>query len=95
MAANALGMCIGAVQAVADTKSIGIEWYSEGDSKMALLKKRSASKGETVQAVQKLFEWKPCGIAYRDEAVADALSIYHTAHKASPVVKFLHNDRKN
>lgn len=94
MAAAALGMCAGAVQAIADTMDIGLEWYSEGDSKMALLNKRSATKGETITAIQKHLPWIPSGVAFRDEAVADALSVYVCARKNSSTIKLLTNADK-
>ena len=94
MAAAALGMCAGAVQAIADTMDIGLEWYSEGDSKMALLNKRSATKGETIVAVQKVLPWIPSGIGFRDEAVADALSVFICARKNSSTIKLICNADK-
>jgi Holliday junction resolvasome RuvABC endonuclease subunit len=88
-AAIALGLVAGAVQAMADFLDLGIEWYSEGDSKKALLGKLSASKGETIRAARRVYRVKYTGVKYKDEAIADSLSVYNAAEKSSPVVKFL------
>jgi len=82
-------MVTGMLQTIADCLNIPIEWYSEGDSKKALLNKRSATKDETIGAIKALYKvpWK--GIKYHDEAVADAMSIYHTALQQSSTLKLL------
>jgi len=81
----------GSVSGIAQTISVftglGIEWYSEGDSKKNLLGKISAEKKETIIAVGKHYDWKPSGTKYIDEAVADALSIHYVASKQSPILK--------
>jgi len=86
---------IGVVSAIAQTLSdvfqIPIEWYSEGDSKMASLGKRAATKNEMIVAIDKLYEVPWRGIKYMDEAVADAISIFHVAQEQSEVIKFLKN----
>lgn len=88
-AAVMIGMVTGMLQTIADCLNIPIEWYSEGDSKKALLNKRSATKDETIGAIKALYKvpWK--GIKYHDEAVADAMSIYHTALQQSSTLKLL------
>jgi Holliday junction resolvasome RuvABC endonuclease subunit len=48
MAAVMIGIVIGVLQTIADFEEIGIEWFSEGDSKDFLLGKRSATKEETI-----------------------------------------------
>lgn len=89
VAATALGLVTGAVVAIADILDVPIEWYSEGDSKMALLNKRSATKGETLLAIQKKYTYTTYKTAYIDEAVADALSIHYCASLSSPMLKLL------
>lgn len=99
-AAEMLGITKGIMQTLADTLNIGIEWYSEGDSKKALLGKISATKLETIQAVSKLYnipktgnKTKPTapwsGVQYVDEAVADSVSVYHCAKKQSSLFKLM------
>ena len=97
IAAISLGMVSSMPQTIADFLGFKIEHYSEGESKKALLGKRSAEKIETIYAIDKLFDvpitkgikkdkkdkvialWS--GIAYKDEAVADAISVYYAALK--------------
>ena len=81
IAAISLGMVSSMPQTIADFLGFKIEHYSEGESKKALLGKRSAEKIETIDAVDKLFDVKWTGIKYKDEAVADALSVYYAALK--------------
>ena len=86
-AAATIGMCLGIIQTISDCKAIGVEYYSEGDAKMNLLGKRAAEKDETIQAIKKLYKisWK--GTKYIDEAVADAMAVYHVATRQSATLK--------
>ena len=86
-AAVMIGIVTGVMQTIADTLEIGVEWYSEGDSKKTVLGKRSAVKQEMISAVDDLYEVPWEGIGYRDEAVADALAIHYTASKQSNVIQ--------
>ena len=86
-AATSLGLISGAVQSMSDFLDIPIEWYSEGDSKKALLGKLTATKEETIIAVSKLYDVKWAKVKYKDEAVADAISVYVAALKHSPYLK--------
>ena len=102
-AADAIGIVKGIMQSIAICNDIGIEWYSEGDSKLALLKKCSGEKIETMMAIDKHYDVPTTkgtkknakgqivalwtGISYIDEAVADSLSIHYTASLVSPVLK--------
>jgi len=86
-AAVMMGMCLGILQNISVFGNIGLEWYSEGDSKMSLLRKRSAAKGETIAAIDKLYTVEWAGKKYIDEAVADAISIHYCAKKESPFMK--------
>lgn len=91
-AAVMVGMVAGILQTLADVLNIPIEWYSEMDSKKALLGKKSASKNETIQAIKNIYSsLKFKNIKYHDEAVADAMSIYFTACKLSPTLKMILN----
>lgn len=73
--------------AIADALDLPIEFYSEGDSKKALLNKPSASKQETIDAITKLYVVPWTGKKWRDEAVADAISVFHVARIQSSVIK--------
>ena len=88
-AAVMIGMVAGIEQAIADTLGIGIEWYSEGDSKKALLGKIAATKQETIDAIHAKFDNWRTGTKYIDEAVADALSVYYCATKYSSTLKLI------
>ena len=87
-AAVTQGVVSGIGQTISDCLEIGIEWYSEGDSKKCLLGKISAEKVETINAITKLYgkDWRT-GTKYIDEAVADALSIHYVASKQSSTLR--------
>ena len=86
-AAVMIGIVTGIVQTLSDALEIGVEWYAEMDAKKCLLGKNSATKKEMITAVGKLYDvtWK--GVKYYDEAVADALAIYHTALQQSNTLR--------
>lgn len=84
-----IGITIGILKTLSDTLDIGIEWYSEGDSKKCLLGKISASKQKTIDAIKKLYKIPWTGKKYIDEAVADALSIHYCATKQSATLKMM------
>lgn len=90
-AAVMIGIVTGVAQTLADCLDIGIEWYSEMDSKKCLLNKRSATKDEMIKAVKSkyLVPWK--GVKYKDEAIADAMAIYHVAKYQSSTLRFYHD----
>jgi len=78
-AAVMIGIVTGIGQTLSDALGIPIEWYSEGDSKKNLLGKLSATKDETKDAISSLYKVPWTGVKYHDEAVADALAVYHVA----------------
>jgi Holliday junction resolvasome RuvABC endonuclease subunit len=88
-AATMIGIVAGMVQTISDTLEIPVEWYSEMDSKKFVLGKKSAVKSEMIDAITKLYDvpWKK--VKYHDEAVADAIAVYHTAVGLSPTLKLL------
>jgi Holliday junction resolvasome RuvABC endonuclease subunit len=88
-AATMIGMVTGMLQTIADCLEIPIEWYSEMDSKKCVLGKKSAVKKEMITAITKLYEVPWRNVKYVDEAVADAIAIYHTAVELSPTLKLL------
>ena len=88
-AAVMVGMTGDKMQTIADCFGMSIEWYSEGDAKKHLLNKQSATKQEIIDAIGKHYDIPWFNIKYKDEAVADAMAIYHVAKAKSPVLKFL------
>ena len=86
-AAVMIGATAGILQTLADTLNIGIEWYSEGDSKKNALGKLSAAKNEMIVAMDKVYKvhWKK--VKYFDEAVADSLAVHYVATKQSSTLK--------
>lgn len=88
-AAVMIGIVTGIVQMLADCYDTPIEWYSEGDSKVATLGKRAATKKEMIVAIDKLYTVPFTRIGYKDEAIADALSVYNCASQNSQILKFL------
>ena len=88
-AAVMIGVVAGIAQTIADTLDIGIEWFSEGDSKKCLLGKISATKQETIDAIDQIYAVPWTNIKWRDEAIADALSIHYCATKQSSSLKLL------
>jgi Holliday junction resolvasome RuvABC endonuclease subunit len=88
-AAVMIGVVAAITQTISDCLQIGIEYYSEGDSKKCLLNKIAATKQETINAIGKIYKVPWTGIKWRDEAVADAISVYHVASKQSSTLKLL------
>lgn len=86
-AAVMIGMTIGIIQTIADCTNMPVEWYSEGDAKKCLLGRISASKNETIVAINHIYDVKFTGIKYKDEAVADAMAIYNVARLQSSTIK--------
>lgn len=84
-----VGCVAGMAQTMAQTLKIPIEYYSEGDSKMSLLGKRAASKKETIQAIANIYDVPFENVGYKDEAIADAMSIYHLAKSESQIMCYL------
>ncbi len=86
-AAVMIGACAGILQTLADTLELGIEFYSEGDSKKNALGKLSAAKNEMIVAMDKVYKvpWKK--VKYFDEAVADALAVHAVAVRQSSTLK--------
>lgn len=88
-AAVMIGAVTAIMQTLADTFNIAIEWYSEQDSKKHLLNKKAATKQEVIDAVKSKYKLKWHGIKYKDEAVADAMAVYHVARSQSALIKML------
>lgn len=88
-AAVMIGAVTGIMQTICTVKNIAIDWYSEADAKKHLLNRRSATKQETINAIDKLYAVKWTKIKYKDEAIADALAVYHVARSQSAAIKLL------
>ncbi len=88
-AAVMIGICTGVMQTMADALNLGIEWYSEADAKKAMSGKRSVSKAEMIETVKLSYKdilWDRA--KFRNEAIADAMAVYHAAQKQSSVIRF-------
>lgn len=81
------GAVVGILQTLADVLQLPVEWYSEGDAKKHLLNKRSATKEETINAISQHYLVNWFNIKYKDEAVADAMAIYHVARSQSSILR--------
>jgi Holliday junction resolvasome RuvABC endonuclease subunit len=92
-AAIMIGMVAGITTAIAECLDIPIEFYSEQDSKKTVLGKKAATKEDMIEAIDKLYEVDWTGTKYIDEAVADALAVYHTATKQSELLKMTRINR--
>ena len=89
-AAVMIGVVAGIIQTMSDCLGIGVEWYSEGDSKKCALGKQAATKDEMVVRMKKQYPdaaWT--GVKYFDEACADALAIHYVASKQSSTLKLM------
>lgn len=82
-----VGIVLGLTSAMAITLDIPLEWYSEADAKKALLGKRSATKKETIDAIDKCYNVTWLNVKYKDEAIADSIAVYHVARIQSPTIK--------
>lgn len=89
VAAVMIGIVIGMIQTFSQCMGIPVEYYSEGDSKNTLLKKRSATKDEMKEAISKHYKIPWTGVGFRDEAIADAMAVFHCATKTSSTVQYL------
>jgi len=88
-AAIMIGIVTGITTAIAECLNIPIEYYSEQDSKKAVLGKRAATKGDMIDAISGLYEVDWFKIKYADEAVADALAVHYVASQQSQMIKMM------
>ena len=88
-AAVMLGVIAGILETMSMCLDIGLEWYDQGDCKKAVLGKRSVKKEEMVRLIDKLYKVKWTGVDWRDQAVADALAVFHLASQQSAVLKVM------
>lgn len=98
VSAMSLGLVTALTHTLAQAYNIPIEWYSEGDAKKALIGKRTATKNEVIEAVDRLYQVPWTNTGYKNEAIADSLAIFNVAKKNSPLLKLIlkqHNKIKN
>jgi len=88
-AAIMMGVVVGILQGIACTTGISLEWFSEGDAKMRVLGKRSAAKLEMITAIDKIYDVPWTGVGHKDEAVADALAVFHVTKEQSSTFALL------
>jgi len=88
-AAVMIGIVTGVLTAIAECLNIPIEYYSEQDSKKAILGRKAASKEDMIEAINGHYEIDWTGTKYIDEAVADALAVHYVAIKQSQILKIL------
>ncbi len=86
-AAVMIGICTGVMQTIADALKLGIEWYSEADAKKAIINRRSASKQDIINAITDTYKVPWASAKFKNEAIADAMAVYHCARQQSPVLK--------
>jgi len=88
-AAKMIGICVGIIVGISKPLDIGVEWYSEGDSKKAAYGRVSGDKQEMIDAMSAKYNVEWTGIKYIDEAVADALGVHNAAMKESGTLKLM------
>ena len=89
-AAVMIGAVTGITQTISDCLEIPLECYTERDAKKCLLGKVAATKLETIEAIDNEYSvpiWTR--IKYQDEAMADALAIYHVAKHKSQTIQMM------
>ena len=87
MAAIMLGITAGLLTGLGKGLNIPVEWWSEEDAKKAVLQRRSVSKQDMVNRIGEIYDPPYIGVKYADEAVADALAIFHVAKDQSMVIR--------
>lgn len=92
VAAKMIGAVAGILSSFATVLELPVEWYSEHDAKKHLLGKRSATKKEIINAIVDIYgdQWR-LDIKYKDEAVADALAVFHVGRESSQALIYALN----
>jgi len=88
-AAIMIGVVTGIMQTLSTTHNIPIEWFSEQDAKKSIFSKKSVTKKETIKAIDGMYDVIWTGTKYKDEAIADALAVYHVASLNSTSLQIL------
>lgn len=87
-----IGLCLAILEAIHIVKEIPLEWYSEADAKKAIKEKDPVTKKEMVRLIDKNYNVDWANVEWKDQAVADAIAIFHVASKTSPVLQYMQND---
>jgi Holliday junction resolvasome RuvABC endonuclease subunit len=90
VAAVMIGVVTGITQTIGDTLNIPVEWFSEGDAKLAVANRRSVEKDHMVAIIENLYTdvpWKKT--KWENQAIADALAVMYVARKQSALLKML------
>jgi len=87
-AAVMMGATAGIMQTISVAQGLPIEWYSEAEAKKTLSGKRSLTKQATIKAIKDLYtlEWPEA--KYKQEAVADAMAIFHAGMISSEILRY-------
>jgi len=88
-AAVMIGIVAGVAQTISNCLEIPIEWFSEGDAKKALVGRSNASKTEIKMQIHSRYKVPWTNTKWIDEAVADAMAIFHVAKQQSNLLKML------
>jgi len=83
------GACLALVQTLSDALGISVEWFHEGDCKKSLHGRRDVSKDEVIQKIVSKYKYSPMGIKTNDEAICDAVQVFHCFSKTSETMKLL------
>lgn len=90
VAAVMIGIATGVMQTLGDCFKIPVEWFSEGDAKMAVVGARSVAKDTMVGFICELFQCDPWKKTKADnQAIADSLAVYYVGRQQSTSLKML------
>ena len=88
-AAVMIGAVAGLVAGIGTMQELPVEWYSEQDAKKFLSGKNSLTKKRTIQLISEYYTVEWTGTKYKDEAIADAIAVFHVALGQSPTIQYL------
>lgn len=92
-AAIMIGATAGIIQTLSDCLGIPVDWYSEADAKNNLLNKKAATKKDTIDAICQIYDIPLPKAKYQQEAICDAMAVFHVASKESSFIKFYKNQK--
>lgn len=92
VAAVMIGMVTGVMQTIGDCLKLPVEWYSEGDAKVAVSGRRSVEKDDMVMIMENVYPdtpWKKT--KWENQAIADSLAVLYVARQQSAMLRMLSN----
>lgn len=93
-AAFMIGVVTGVAQTIGNCMNISVEWFGESDAKRAVGGKRNLSKEGMIDKIREIYpEVQWTGVKKENEAIADAVAIYHLATRQSEMLKFIKSKR--